>query len=130
MVEDLRQLGNNWDSFLLEASIPKDPKGHFPLPAKMGTSHRVEVEAGRAMEEGRSFKALSPQKLIPWRGGRPRKKKKSRETQISSDLCIKSVAEESLMHIIRLELVECTSQERWGRRRRIDTKSAYFREPS
>jgi hypothetical protein len=48
MVEELRRLGNNWDSFLLAAGIPKDPKGDFPLPAERVTSHHAEAEAGRA----------------------------------------------------------------------------------
>jgi len=47
LIEELRQLGNNWDLFLLVADIPKDPKGDFPLPVKKVTSHRTKAEAGR-----------------------------------------------------------------------------------
>jgi hypothetical protein len=41
VVEELRRLGNNWDSFLLTAGIPKDPKGDFPLPVERVTSHHA-----------------------------------------------------------------------------------------
>jgi hypothetical protein len=34
IVEELRQLRNNWDSFLLTAGIPRDPRGDSHLPAK------------------------------------------------------------------------------------------------
>jgi hypothetical protein len=43
VVEELRWLGSNWDSFFLTAGIPKDPKGDFPLPAERVISHRAEA---------------------------------------------------------------------------------------
>jgi hypothetical protein len=123
-------LGNNWDSFLLTVGIPKDPKGDFPLPTERVTSHRAEAEAGRVAEEGKTLEALSPQQSIPQRRGRPRKNKEVGETQVPSEPRTKSVAEELLMHAIRLEPVEGTSQESWGRRRRTDTEGTDVHEPS
>jgi hypothetical protein len=34
VVEELRRLGNNWDSFILTMGIPKDPKEDFLYPWK------------------------------------------------------------------------------------------------
>jgi hypothetical protein len=123
-------LGNNWDSFLLTAGIPKDPKGDFPLPVERVTSHRAEAETGRVAEEGKTLEALSPQQSIPQRRGRPRKNKEVGETQVPSEPRAKSVTEELLMRAIQLEPVEGPSRESWGRRRRTDTEGTDVREPS
>jgi hypothetical protein len=47
IVEELRRLGKNWDSFLLTDGIPRDPKGDSPLPVGKVTSHHVERKKGR-----------------------------------------------------------------------------------
>jgi hypothetical protein len=73
IVEELRRLGKNWDSFLLTIGIPKDPKGDSPLSAGKVTSHCV------AVEEGKTSKVLSPQHPIPRKRGRPRKNKETVE---------------------------------------------------
>jgi hypothetical protein len=57
--EELRLLGKNWDSFLLIADIPRDPKGDSPLTIGKVTSHHVEVEEGNTLE------AITRQHLIP-----------------------------------------------------------------
>jgi hypothetical protein len=118
LVEELRRLGNNWDSFLLAAGIPEHPKGDFPLPAERVTSHHAEAEAGRDMEEGGTLEALSPQHPIPQRRVRPRKNKEVRATRVPCEQCTNSTAEELLMHTIELEPIEGKSRERWERRRR------------
>jgi hypothetical protein len=78
IVEQLRHLGKSWDSFLLAADIPKDPKGDPPLPMGKETSHSVEVEIGRDAEKGKTLEALPPQQPIPRKRGKPRK---NRETE-------------------------------------------------
>jgi hypothetical protein len=77
IVEVLRQLGENWDSFILTVNIPRDPKGDSPLPAGKVTYHHVKEEIGRVVEEGNTLEALSPQQPIPLKRGMPRKKNRS-----------------------------------------------------
>jgi hypothetical protein len=123
-------LGNNWDSFLLTADIPRDPKGDSPLLAEKVTSHHAEAEIGRTVEEGKTLEATSPQQSIPRKRGRPRKNKETGEAQVLSEPCAKSIAEELLMRAIRLEPVEGPSREACDRRRRTDTEGIDIREPS
>jgi hypothetical protein len=65
VVEELKRLGNDQDSFILTKGISKDPKGYFPLFAERVTSHCAEDEAGSATEEINTLEALSPQQPIP-----------------------------------------------------------------
>jgi hypothetical protein len=130
VVEELRWLGSNWDSFFLTAGIPKDPKGDFPLPAERVISHRVEAGVEEAVQEGKMLEALSPQQKIPWRRGRPKKNKEAGETRVPSEPRARSAAEELLMRAIRLEPVEGTSRESWSRMRRTDVEGTDVRESS
>jgi hypothetical protein len=91
IVEELRQLGKSWDSFLLSADIPRDPKGDPPLPMGKATSHSAEAEIERAAEKGKTVEALSPQQPIPRKRGRPRKNRETREAQAPSEPRTKSV---------------------------------------
>jgi hypothetical protein len=61
VVEDLRQLGSNWDSFLLTTGIPKDPKGDFPLSTERVISHHIEAIVEKTVREGKTSEALSSQ---------------------------------------------------------------------
>jgi hypothetical protein len=79
VVEELRWLGRNWDSFLLVAGIPKDRKGDFPPPTERVTSHCMKAGVGNVAQEGRTLEALSPQQKIPRRRGRTRKSRDARE---------------------------------------------------
>ena len=65
VVEELRQLGRKWDSLLLTASIPKDPKGYFPLSVERVISHHIEDGVEEATQEGNMSKSLSYQQEIP-----------------------------------------------------------------
>jgi hypothetical protein len=124
IVEKLRRLGKTWDSFLLLADIPRDPKGDSPLPTGKVTSHHVEAEEGKTLE------ALSPQHSIPRKGGRPRKNKEIEEFQVLSKPHAKSTVEELIMHAIQLEPIEGPSRETCGRRRRPDTECTDIHELS
>jgi hypothetical protein len=76
---------SDWDSFLLTAGIPKDPKGDFPLPVETMISHRAEAGVEEVAQEGRTLEALSPQQQIPQRRGRPRKNKEAGETRVPNE---------------------------------------------
>jgi hypothetical protein len=41
--EELRCLKKYWDSFLISANIPRDPKGNIPLPVEKKKLHSVEA---------------------------------------------------------------------------------------
>jgi hypothetical protein len=130
IVEDLRRLGNNWDSFILIVNIPRDPKGYSPLPMEKVTSHHTEVEIGRVAEEGKKLAAPSPQQSIPRKRGKPRKNKETGEAQVLSKPREKSYAKDLLMRAILLEPVEGPSRETCYIRRRKDTEGTYIRELS
>jgi hypothetical protein len=44
IVEELRQVGNNWDSFLLRANIRRGPRVDSHLPMEKETSHHAEAK--------------------------------------------------------------------------------------
>jgi hypothetical protein len=68
LVEELRRLGNNWDSFLLATSIPKDPKGDFPLPTERVTSHHPKDEAERVARKEGCWKPCTSNNQHPGEG--------------------------------------------------------------
>jgi hypothetical protein len=61
VVEELRWLGRNWDSFFLTVGIPKDPKGDFSLSTERVMPHHVEAGVEETAQEGKTLEALSPQ---------------------------------------------------------------------
>jgi hypothetical protein len=130
IVEELRRLGNNFDSFILIVWIPKDPKRYYHLLVEKGTSHRTKRELERATKEGKKLEALSSQQSIPRKRGRPRKDKEIGEAQVSSDPCTNLVNEYLLMHAIWMEPVKGPSRETCGRRRRTNTEGTNIRELS
>jgi hypothetical protein len=84
------------------------------------TARRLKQE-GLRRKEGR-WKPCPPNSQYPGEG-QAKEKQGSWETQVPTEPCAKSVAEELLMRVIRLEPVEGTSRESWGRRRRTNTES-------
>jgi hypothetical protein len=94
VVEELRQLGSDWDLFLLTEGIPKDPKGYFSLPVERVISHHAEARVEEASDEGKTLEALSPQQKISRRRGRPRKNKEAGESRVPNKPCTRSTVEE------------------------------------
>jgi hypothetical protein len=103
---------------MLTTDIPRDPKGYSFSPARKVTSHYVEAEIGRDVEEGKTLEAPSPQQSIPRKRDMPRKNRETGEAQVPSELCMKITAKQLLMCSIRLEPVEGLSRETYDRRRR------------
>jgi hypothetical protein len=129
VVEELKWLGSDWDSFFLTTGIPKDPKGDFPLLTERVISHCAKAKVERPHRRKRHWKPCPPNKIAP-RRDRPKKNKEAGETRVPSEPHAKSIAEELLMHTIRLEPVEGTNQESQRRMRRTDAKSTNVHEPS
>ena len=69
-------------------------------------SHHAEPGMEGPKQEGRIVEALTPQKLIPRRRGRPKKNKEDGETRILDEPHARSFAENSLMPIVHLKLLE------------------------
>jgi hypothetical protein len=130
IVEELRRLGKNWDSFLLIADIPRDPKGDSFSPTGKVTSHHVEEEIGRVAEEGKKLESPSPQQSIPRKKGKTRKNEETGEAQVLNEPCAKSAPEYLLMRAIWLEPIEGPSRETCDRRRRTNIEGMVIREPS
>jgi hypothetical protein len=80
---------NDWDSFLLTASIPKALKGYFPLLRTM-ISHHPETEVKEFAPEGNTLEALPSKQQISQRRGRPRKNKEAKEIQVQNMLHARS----------------------------------------
>ena len=53
VVEELRKLNMNWDSFLTSANISLDPKGDNPLSVEKSTSNSSGVKGGGVIERGK-----------------------------------------------------------------------------
>jgi hypothetical protein len=53
VVEELRKLNMNWDSFLTSANISLDPKGDNPLSIEKSTSNSSGVKGGGVIERGK-----------------------------------------------------------------------------
>ena len=71
VVEELRNLNKDWNSFLILPNIPRDPKGDIPLSAKKSTLHSLEERRGDVTErrkgkemEDSSFDEPTSQKRI------------------------------------------------------------------
>jgi hypothetical protein len=121
---------NDWESFSPIASIPKGVKGVIPLPTETIRSNRMEPEAERLVQGGKTVEVSSPQQKIPQRRGRPRKNKEVEEAQVSEEPHARSVAEELLMRAIRLEPARGSSRESRRRTRKMDITGANDQEPS
>jgi hypothetical protein len=61
IVEELRRLSKDWDSFLLSADIPRDPKGDPPLSMGDTTSHNAVEGIEGATGKGNTIEGSSPQ---------------------------------------------------------------------
>jgi hypothetical protein len=59
MVEELRWLDKEWDSFMISADIPRDPKGDFPLSTRETTFHNAGERMEGAIEKGKKTEDLS-----------------------------------------------------------------------
>jgi hypothetical protein len=130
IVEELRRLSKEWDSFLFLADIPRDLKGDPPLPTREATSRSVKVGIKGDVGKGKIVEGSSPQQPIPRKRGRPRKNKDLREPQAPHEPRAKSIAKKLLMHDVWIELIEGSSQEICDRRRRPSTESMDVRYPS
>jgi hypothetical protein len=110
VVEELRRLGKDWDSFLISVDIPRDPKGDFPLPTGETTFRSAGARMEEAAGKGKIIEDSSSQQPVPRKRGRPRLIKKPEETQAPNEPHTQSVAEKLLMRVVRLEPVEGSSQ--------------------
>jgi hypothetical protein len=102
VVEELRQMEKDWDSFLISADIPRDPKGDFLLSVRETTFHTMGERMEEATRKGKEIEFSSSHRPTPQKRGRPMLIKKPEETQAPSEPCTQSVAEKLLMHIVRL----------------------------
>jgi hypothetical protein len=50
VVEELRHLNKDWNSFMILANIPRDPKGDVPLSAEESTLHSSEARKEDVIE--------------------------------------------------------------------------------
>jgi hypothetical protein len=109
VVEEFRHLNKDYNSFLISANIPRDPKGYIPLSAEESTLHSSEArkEDVTKIRKGKEIQDSS--------FGHPTFQKRSRSIltykteliQYPSKPRTKSSAKTFPIHRVQLELVEC-----------------------
>jgi hypothetical protein len=65
VVEELRKINMNWDSFLTLANISLDPKGDTPLSVERSTSNSSGVKGGGSIERGKGKQIENPSPSHP-----------------------------------------------------------------
>jgi hypothetical protein len=93
VVEELRHLNKDWDSFLISANIPRDPKGDIPLSAEESTLHSSEVrkEDVTGKRKGKEIEDSSFSQPTSQKKSRSRLTNKTEEIQAPSKPCTKSL---------------------------------------
>jgi hypothetical protein len=109
VVEELRNLNKDWNSFLISANIPRDPKGDIPLSAEKSTLHSSEVRKEDVTEKrkGKEIEDSSFSQPTSQKRSRSRLTDKTEEIQAPSKPRTKSSAKRFPIPTIQLELVEC-----------------------
>jgi hypothetical protein len=67
VVEELRKINRDWDSFLTSTNIPLDPKGDTPLSVERLASNNSGVKGGSTVEEkgkGKEVEGSSPSQPV------------------------------------------------------------------
>jgi hypothetical protein len=85
VVEELRRLDKYWDSFLISADIPRDPKGDLPLPMGETTSRSAGERMEEAAGKGKAIEGSSSQQPVPRKRGRLRLIKKPRRPKLPAN---------------------------------------------
>jgi hypothetical protein len=60
VVEELRKINRDWNSFLTSTNIPLDPKDDTPLSVERLSSNNLGVKGGSTAEKGKEIEGLSP----------------------------------------------------------------------
>jgi hypothetical protein len=108
VVEELRHLNKDWDSFMISANIPRDPKGDIPLSVEESMLHSAEARKEYVMgkRKGKEIEDSSSHQPTSQKKGRSRLTNKNEEIQAPSKPCTKSSAKIFPMRTIQLEPVE------------------------
>jgi len=85
VVEELRRLNKDWDSFLISADIPRDPKEDIPLFARETTFHSIGARKEDVTGKGKEIEDSSSHQPTPRKRGRPRLIKKPEEIQAPNE---------------------------------------------
>jgi hypothetical protein len=112
VVEELRHLNKDCDSFLISANIPREPKGDIPLSTEKSTLHSAEARKEDVTEKrkGKELEDLSFSQPTSQKKSRPRLTNKTEEIQAPNKPRTNSVAKRFPMHIVQLEHVEGASK--------------------
>jgi hypothetical protein len=65
VVEELRKINKEWDSFLNSTNISLDPKGDTPFSAEKSTSNSSWVKEGGVAERGKGKEIENPSPSQP-----------------------------------------------------------------
>jgi hypothetical protein len=65
VVEEIRKINRDWDSFLTSTNISLDPKGDTPLFAEKLTSNSSGVKGGGDVEKGKGKEIENPSPRQP-----------------------------------------------------------------
>jgi hypothetical protein len=112
VVEELRHLNKDHDSFLILDSIPREPNGDIPLSVEETTLHSAEARKEDVMgkRKGNQIEDSSSRHPTSQKKGRSRLTNKNKEIQAPGKLCTKSTFKRFPICIIQLEPVEGESK--------------------
>jgi hypothetical protein len=113
VVEELRKLNRDWDSFLTSTNISLDPKGDTPLSAEKSTSNSSGVKGGGVAERGKGKEIENPSPSQPVLKKRRKLQftDEPKETQAPSKPLTRSSARRFPIPTVQTEFVEFAAQE-------------------
>jgi hypothetical protein len=108
VVEELRHSNKDWDSFLISANIPRDPKGDIPISAEKSTIYSAEARNEDVTEKrkGKELEDSSFSQPTSQNKGRSRLTNKTEEIQAPCKPHTKSIAKIFPMCTVHIEPVE------------------------
>jgi hypothetical protein len=115
VVEELRKLNRDWDSFLASTNIPLDPKGDTPLSAEIlasnssGGKGRSVAEQGKG--KGKEIEGPSPSQPVLKKGRRLQFTDEPKETQTPNRPTTRSAARRLPTPTVQTDFVEPSAQE-------------------
>jgi hypothetical protein len=123
VVEELRHLNKEWDSFMISANIPRDPKGDIPLYVEKSSLHNAEARKGDVTKKrkGKELEYLLFSEPTSQKKRRSSLTNKNEDIQAPSKLSTKFAAKRFPMRIVQPEPVE-------GERKGIDERQVEFGE--
>jgi hypothetical protein len=131
VVEVLRKLHRDWDSFLASTNILLEPKGDTPLSVEImasnSSSHERRDVAKQEKRKGKEVEGSSPSQSVLKKGRRLLFNDEPKETHAPSKPVTRSSARRLPIPIVQMEFVEDATQEMDEEQGKSGKKDSEFR---